>query len=301
MSKSKVLETLNRFPSGKVLALIKKIGGPDVAEDILAGRKTIRLEEAARKLVDKRGRFIPYELSSRVVDADSTYHLYDPPTDCDDRFIQMAEAFNCGSQISLSDFRERTYKVILRVRKDAQLSNLERGTYLRILLPQVPETNDPGKVMEEVFLPALRKAYQQEYPTRNFIDYFKNKLVGQVSLFPGTRYDKLISAMSQGPVPAVYFPMALQGFSIPADREIMATLPEDVILSGGFDIAAAMVGYANVLARNANTPALDMAAWQWRSYSPCLSAHVDWLELNKSNLDATNTNGGCSGGVVILG
>jgi len=295
----KILEILNQFPAGRVLALINIIGGPEAAEDLLAGRKTFRLEEAIRKLVDKHGRFIPLGLQSPVVDANYDYCLRQPKTDHKDRFIRMAEAFHCGSEISLADFIGRTDKVIGRIKSDAQLSSLLNGTFFRILLPRM-EIKDHGKTMEEVFLPAVEAAYKKQFSGRNFVNYRKNELAGQVSIIAGTRYDKLVSAMAQGAVPAVYFPTALQGFSIPADREIIATLPEDIILSGGYDIAAAMVGYADVLARDSKTPVLDMAAWQWQSsdYSLNLGAGDYKLYFVGRSLGA---GGDCAGGVLLLG
>ena len=212
----------------------------------------------------------------------------------------MAETFHYDQKISFEIFMDRTNKVIDRVEKDAQLSNLLRGVHLRILVPPV-EIKDYGQALKEIFLPAIEKAYNKQFPNKEFINHRKNDLAGQVIVVPESRYDKLILATAQGAVPAVYFPAALQGFSVDACRKVISTLPEDIILSGGEDTAAAMVGYADILARDIKTLGINMAALQWQSPLDSLKLIVgsDGLEFGFWNLVTEQADS--SSGVVILG
>ena len=84
----------------------------------------------------------------------------------------------------------------------------------------------------------------------------------------------------------IHFPNPLQGFSVNASREQMATLPQGFILSG-MDTSVAMVMYPDILARDWNTFGLDLAAlsfyFQYSRYSLKFTA-------NDVNLEFDNTH-----------
>ena len=45
MSKAELIALLNRWPAGRLLSLLKKVGGEEAADDILADRKIVVLEK----------------------------------------------------------------------------------------------------------------------------------------------------------------------------------------------------------------------------------------------------------------
>jgi len=107
--------------------------------------------------------------------------------------------------------------------------------------------------------------------------------------------------MEQGPVAGIMF-FPLQGYSVLAQREQMASLPSSLLLSGAVDMATAMAAYPDVLARDWNTPGYDCSAVSFRSSASSLyfEAYDDHLEFGDCGL--LDTPGGiCSGGLVFVG
>jgi hypothetical protein len=301
---SKALKILTQFPANRQLALYNILGGPKIVEDILAGNVTVQIKKTARKLVDKHGRFIPLGLSSPVVDADYRYH-FNSFFDREECFSRMAEAFNCYSMISVDDYIGRVRKIIERVRNDEQLSQLLLGTNFLVLLPKIDIT-DYGRTLAEVFIPKLKQAYGLAFSNGNFNIYEPvEELIGEISLIDGSRYDKLVEAMAKGPVAAIYFPTAFQGFSPLAAREMIQTLPGDVILSGGYDISAAIIGCPMHLARGNKMPVLQMSAFKWQSPESLLEfkPSIDELTFNDSKLNyqLSLVDVAYSSGVTIIG
>ena len=111
----------------------------------------------------------------------------------------------------------------------------------------------------------MNSVTKNNFPAGNSTITGKMTLAGKVSIVPGSRHEKLIEKMMQDYVVAIYFPNPLQGFSINASREQMATLPESLILAGGFDTASAMSMYPDIIARDWHTPGYDLSALNWQS------------------------------------
>jgi peptide subunit release factor RF-3 len=83
-----------------------------------------------------------------------------------------------------------------------------------------------GKILDEKILPAVEAAYVEQFPKRKFTNYRKGDLAGKVTIIKGSRHENFLDAINSGPVVLVFFATALQGFSIEADLEQMADLPE---------------------------------------------------------------------------
>ena len=93
----------------------------------------------------------------------------------------------------------------------------------------------------------------------------------------------------------------IQGFSIHADREQMSTLPEGFVLSG-MDTPIAMVMYSDILARDYNTPGLDLATLQWQSADCSLSFKACDGGLGFVSTDVlASAHDDYSGGLLFLG
>lgn len=292
---------------GNVEALVNKLGGLEVVEKILSGElsfqiggEAVEIVKAVKKLIDKHGRVIPAKsLQSAVCDPNRDFYLKQPKIDYGQVMTRLSNYLQVRVDCSAAEFERRANKLIEQLSADPRLSNLLKGVHLPIVLPQMP-VDDYGKVLDEVFLTAVEKAYAAAFPGRPFNNYRKGDLAGKVTIITETRHEQLLAKMSAGTVVGIYFPTTLQGFSIPAVREQMASLPENVILSGGLDIAMAMAMYPEILARDFHTPGLDLAALQWSSaaYSLYFRAHGDCLYFGGRGLDAHDY---CSGGLLLLG
>jgi hypothetical protein len=260
-------------------ALATKCGGLDNVLAIIRGEKAVKIEDLIM-LFDKNGRRIPpKELQNNVCDPNKDFYLKQPQINYADRLVRFQEAFHPGPCISAAEFEGKSEGLIEKIKNDSQISNLLKGVYLPIILSQIPKKFDYGKVLEQTFLSAVQSSYEKEFPNRKFYNHKKGELEGEVTIVPGTRHEKLIEKMKQDIIVATYFPNPLQGFSFLASREQMTTLPESLILAGGFDTASAMAMYPDVLARDWHTPGFDLAALQWQSSgrSLCLLADDDGL------------------------
>ena len=191
-------------------------------------------------------------------------------------------------------------ELIGEIKNNRNLANLLNGVYLPIILPKLGDISDYGKTLEGVFLPAVKSSYERQFPDRKFYNYRENELVNNISIVSGTRHEKLGEKMKHDSLVAIYFPNSLQGFSILASQEQISSLPE-LLLSGGFDTAAAITMYPDILARDWNTPGYDLSALSWQSPDDSLffRALDDRLHFNNRGKLA-NANDNCSSDLLFL-
>lgn len=290
-----------KYPSwtGRIEALLNALGGEEVADALIAGTKVAEIKDVARMFFDRHGRRIPPQgMVSAVVDANCDFHLVQPEVNFAERLERLTRHLTNGeTPISAEEFERRAAEIVRRMKGDKLLVNLFQGVFLPIVLPQMRVTNY-GKALDEVFLPAVGHAYEAEFPGRKFYNHRQGSLAGEVTVAEGSRHEAFLAAIAASPVVALYFPTVLQGFSIPADREQMATLPEEILLAGALEPAVAAVMYPDITARDYQTPGLDCAALSWRGGSLCFRASVDELGFLNRRLSA---DGFCSGGLVVLG
>ena len=254
---------------GQVEAVINKIG-LDAWNAILNGQQTISVvvQNIIQKLFDKNGRRIPKDLSSSVCDPDKNPNLSmaRPETIKDFRdvlngFTKLLGVKDLG--ITAEEFKAETERLLSLIAGNDQIANIKNGTYLPLALPKL-ESGDPGTALEQ-YSRVVNKSYKKAFGgKRNFCNYREGELKGMVKIVEGSRQDQLIEKMKQGSVVVIFFPNSLQGFSINASREQMETLPEGFILSG-IETIIAMIMYPEILARDYNTPGLDLAAFSWQS------------------------------------
>jgi hypothetical protein len=260
---------------GQQLALGKKLfegaGGNAEALENFEGlvrdelTAEIVFKDATVVLVDRNGRCIPTGVSGKVIDANRDFRLVQPEIDYAARLDRFKGL--CPDTMvfpTAQEFQTRVEAILEEIRSNWQITNLLRGVWLPIVLPQL-KVADYGTVLEETFLTAVKASYERQFSGRTFYNYRAGEFAGKVSVIEGTRHHQLLARMAEGPVVAVYFATALQGFGITADREQIRALPlpGSCILSGAIDIATAMTMYPDVLGLNWNTPGLDAAANQW--------------------------------------
>lgn len=287
---------------GEVEAVINKIGGQEVWDAWLRGELTVEVKEVIRKLFDKNGRRIPPDgMKSSVCDPNASFKLIQPKIDYAARLAHLVNYFPTGTIfLSTEEFQAQSEELIERLKQDNLLSNLLKGVYLPVCFPQFV-VDDYGKDMNSVFFPAVGKSYERQFPSRKFYNYRKGELEKRISIIEGSRHDKFIAKMVESPFAGIQF-FPLHGFSVNADREQIKALPESILLSGGIDIATAIVAYPDVLARDYNTPGYDCAALAWRSADNSLyfRAYDDRLDFGGYG-GLGSAFGSCSGGLLFLG
>jgi hypothetical protein len=279
-----VLEKLRGWDGPTMLALVDAAGGRENLEAVLRGEKKMTFEDVIRKLVDKNGRLIPAkELKCNVCDPNKKFNLIQPQVDCAQRLNRFVQ-FLPGMQFpSVAEFDLHVRALIGQLKNDSLLSNLLNGVYLPVCFPKL-EISDYGKSLEEIFIAAAEKSYKVQFPERSFNNYRKGELAGKVGIVEGSRHEKLLAKMVEGPVVGIiFFPM--QGFSIDASREQMSVLPESLLLSGSIDITTAAAMYPDVIGREYNTPGYLCSANTWQSAEYSLYAKADDDDFSFSNAD----------------
>ena len=218
--------------------------------------------------------------------------------------LRLAQAaFNDKSLtfVSVEQFVERTNELVMRIAADETMKNVLNGVWYPFCIPAglgVTEENYGAK-LDKVLLPAVARAYKKTFCERPFNNNLKGQLSGEVEIWKGSRHERVLEAASKEPVVGIYFPTALQGYSINADREQMESLNEMFLLAGGLDTMAAMSMYAEELLRDNKTPCYDMAALAWRGWSLFCDALAD-CACFYGNQFLAGAFGDVAGGLVAL-
>lgn len=306
-------ETLGSWSGNDYRSLISNLGGEENALAVKSGQLVFKvakpatetdsgefvLEQPVKPWLDHTGRRIPAP-GMKAADENRSFNVVQSKLDYAERVARFESGFQCKQGITAAEFEDRIGLVMLRLAKDERLASLIlQRVYLPILIPQTETSLDYGTLLETIFLPAVEREYKWQFSGRIFKNYRAGELTGRVKVVEKS-HQILLDAIYRGPMVALYFPNALQGFSIPADREQMKDLPKDLLLCGVIDTATALVGYPDVLARDYQTPGLDCAAVQWQSgrHSLYFRAYDDQLKFDYRYLDAY---GSYSGGFGVLG
>ena len=266
------------------------------------------VENAIQKLFDKHGRRISKGLSASVCDANRKFRLDQPKLDEEvdfaNRILWLHGCLGVDTGITAEQFQKETERLLDLIRGNSQIVNIPSGVYLPIVLPKLV-TDDLGTTFEQ-YLGGADNSYAKTFGDRKFHNYCKGGLEGNVSVIDGSRHDQLIERMKQGPVIGLYFPNPLQGFSVQAQRGQMATLPpacvgrEGFILSG-LDTVIAMIMYPDVMARDRNTPGMDLAAFSWQSPDQLFNFEDNDHELGfRDDGLHCRASGSYSGGLLFL-
>ena len=270
--------TVQRILNGELKVEIVEGGYRDNGKAVLvpegeggSTEKVLLTPETTTLLIDRHGRRIPPQgMQAKAKDANWDFCLEQPAIGYARRLAHLTRYFPEGTKFSSTEeFVRHTKEILDWIRGHEQISNLLTGDDLKVVrlpicLPKL-EVEDYGRTLEEIFLTAAASSYREQFPDRKFVNHRQGELANQVSIAAGSRHKQLLARMVEGPVTGVFFSNALQGYSIDADCEQVASLPENILLAGGFDTITALTAYPDVLARDYHTPGLDLAALFWQS------------------------------------
>ena len=287
---------------GQVEALINIIG-EETAKGLLAGDVSAEFKEVVKKFFDKHGRRIPEGLQANVCDANRDFRLDQPKLDEEvdfaNRILRLHGCLSIDTEVTAEQLQAETERLLAVIRENSQIANIANGVCLPVVLPKLV-TDDLGAELE-LYLAGVDNSYAKTFGDRKFYNRRKGTLANEVSIVDGSRHDQLIGWMKEGPVIGLHLPNPLQGFSINASREQTATLPEGFILSG-IDTPIAMVMYPDILARDWNTPGLDLAALSCQSADYSLNFKAYGAKLDFIYTDGLAfANDYFSGGLLFLG
>ncbi len=281
-------------------ALVNRVGGMAGVEDVLSHRKRVVLEDVIRLLFDKNGRGIPFpEMEGGVVDQRPSLTLAKPGLDYLGRHARLQEFYGKDARfVSAAEFEDRCGAAIKRMADNSETENLLKGPYFPFVMPQL--RGDLGTLLDDTMVPAMERSYLAQFPGRKLL-YKQNvgALAGGVEVVAGTRQERLVEAMNQGPVVGIYFP-CLRGFSVVADAEFMAVSPETLILAG-MEVPVIVTAYPEMVGGCYDTPCLDMASLRLRGseQSICFWAGHTEAHMERRILPEEG-DAECWGGITFL-
>lgn len=219
-------------------------------------------------LFDARGRRTPFagmRVYSRV--ASHYYQLRQPAVDCAAVLDRTSKHTKAGTIVPVEKFKTACDGLLQAVKDDASLSNLLKGVHVPFVCPKISEDKDLGGEFENDWLPAVSSAFTGMFPKCHFKATVQgeSELGGNVRVAEGSRYEHFLQARRVGAVVGWYFPEALLGYDVASQRSQMTslTLPENLVLSGGFDVAAALIGTPDLLVNeDAYPPVLCLSGFQ---------------------------------------
>ncbi len=281
---------------------------PEEREAVIRGDRKLTTEEVIRLLIDQNGRGIPAHLGikSDAKDENAIFtikQLTNNYGEIRDSYVEAFADFPELKFLSASEFEDRSEKKKEMLLADGLISNLVRRAHMPIPTPYfVVNDYGKGKALQEIFLAVLEKMYKKHFPDRNFENY-NVELKKKVRIIKNTGYDKFIAMMASGPDAVWYFPRALQGFSINAEREAMKILiGRSLALSGAISTSLAITGNVVEMVGSFNTPGYDCAAVSWGSSDCSLYFEADDVGLWFSSAGSLGrADGSYSAGLVFLG
>jgi len=212
-----------------------------------------------QSLFNNQGQRIPFE-NMRVFNEVSLsyYKLKSPKFSFEGILTNSQQYAGVDSKISVKSFELVCLELKKKVQAEPSLNNLFNGIHVPFICPQASMISDLGTELEETTLPSVASSFKAEFPDLHCKATLQgsSKLSGELSVAAGSRYEGFLEAHNKGAVAGWYFPQALQEYDIASQRTQMNSLPlpDDLVLSGGVDTAAALVGAPGLLINEDDYP-----------------------------------------------
>jgi len=221
-----------------------------------------------KTLFNEYGRRIPFN-GMRVFNNVSRryYQLNQPDIEFDIVLSRISEHAKVDKIISSKTFESVCLDLKQMVKDDTYIKDIFNGVHVPFVCPRITNNMDLGEEFEKQSLAAVCSSFTKAFPQYHFKITVQGDLPlsTNLSLAKKSQYEQFLQARREGVVVGWYFPSALQEYDVTSQRNQMDTLPlpETLVLSGGFDVAAALVGSPDLL-MNQQTypPVLCLSAFQ---------------------------------------
>lgn len=213
------------------------------------------------------GRRIPSKSSRVFSETPQKYYQLNQPTLNYSQILGNSIRFGgVDAKIEADQFQSACENLKKEIIKNEDFANLFNAVHIPFICKRVESVNDLGKDLEALELPGLQKSFNERFPSSHFkaILQSNSELPGSISLDSRSRYANFLDKAQKNTVYGWYFPTALQEFDVESQREQMLSLPlvNNVCLSGGIDISAALIGSPEVLiSEHFYSPILCMSAY----------------------------------------
>jgi len=215
-----------------------------------------------------------------------------------------------SSNIKPDQFHLVCEKLKKEIKANRDFENLFNSTHIPFICKKVDSVKDLGKDLEDIELPGIQRSFTSMFPDSHFkaVLQSNSELPGSITLDPRARYEGFLGKCLAGNVVGWYFPQALQEFDIESQRKQMTQLPEldNICLSGGIDIAAAIIGspellisddfYAPILCMSAYVHSDPRLVLLLKSYGP----HMEfWCMTQMLSRNITQVSEQWTGGITF--
>lgn len=240
---------------------------------------------SAPALFNELGRRIPAEGMRVYGRVPRTYYRLVQPEIRFDAVLERSQRHSgVSGALSAKAFESACRDLKLTAEDTPALKGLFNGIHVPFVCPKGGQDMDLGTEFEQRALPAVCDSFAETYPRHHFRATLQGKaqLVNSLRAAEGSRYDRLLKARRQGTVAGWYFPTALQEFDLASQRAQMSSLPleDSLVLSGGFEAAAALTAFPGLLMNEGcYPPVLCLSAFKhtddhlmvcFKSYGPNL-------------------------------
>jgi len=234
-------------------------------------------------LFDESGRLFPLPESVVYNKVSRGYFkLKQPALDYAAIYERLNKHLKIGNLITLGEFEKRANAILENLKKNDSTKNLVNG--IRVPFICTPDTGGTlANEFNEVYSKAISSSYSEMFPKHTYTNHAADKFEG-AKIYPGVHYERFTEARKKGVVVGWYFANCLSEFTVPSQRDAVKTLPENLILSGVIDAAAAVVGspdlvmkkddlYPHLLALGAILPKEDKFFFNFEAYGWNLMFH----------------------------
>lgn len=212
--------------------------------------------------------------------------------------------------IKADQFQLVSEKLKKEIKANPDFENILNGVCIPFICKKLDSVKDLGKDLEVVELPGIQRSFTSMFPDRRFkaVLQSNSELSGSITLDPRARYEGFLEKCLAGHVIGWYFPQAMQEFDIESQRNQMTQLPtlNNICLSGGIDIAAAIIGspellmnedfYAPILCMSAYVHSDPRLVLLLKSYGP----HMEfWCMTQMLSRNMTQVSEQWAGGITF--
>jgi hypothetical protein len=253
MSTLKKIKKFKDFDIGQLEALVKLLGGLDVAIEILRGRKDFVLTDNVKTLADETGRCIPDPALTHFVTpgVGSIWNFPHPEINSNfyqDGFKRLSKYLgNCG--VSLDQFENEAETIRQNALGHPRLANFFKGLCVPVIIPSTVCTKNPGKLVNDL-LHSMIMIYRNQFLNKEFkidIREYDGLYLELIKSCESILFDH---CADNKPLIGWHLASAMHGFSIWAQREQIKSLPDNHLILSGYDTIIAYIGYPDLMTGN---------------------------------------------------
>jgi len=219
----------------------------------------MKTSDKIHTIFDEKGRRIPFKGMRVFSETPSWYYwLKQPLNNFEDILSHSRSHAGVHPSITTKSFESVCMDLKKKVKGEPSLNGLFKGVHVPFICPQSSEEFDLGVELEKITLPSVAASFKAAFPDLHFKATLQgsSKLSGELSVADGSRYERFLELNRKGAVAGWYFPQALQEYDIASQRMQMESLPltDDLVLSGGADTAATLIGSPGLLINKESYP-----------------------------------------------